>query len=158
MTIMNGKVRAELTRLLIDHLNEQHRVRIIQGQEYSTSLQYFERVAEDVMDFMYGSEDGDVPQSECETHQEAGAVRDDQGDSGSASCCNGFTCGCCPGGVDRLDGGPVGPNVTYGVVTPRESSFVYLGRPSPTEAYVRLPRSNFGPYLRSPQESDSAGE
>lgn len=140
---MNGSIRADLTQLLADHLNEQHCIRIIQGTEYPTSASHFSNVAEDAMDFIYGSEDGDVPQPEG---QEAGDRRDAEGRPGGPTCCGGFTCRCCPGSVDRLDGGPVGPNVTLGVVYPTTlDAFVYLGPPSRTEGYVRIPRSGSEP-------------
>lgn len=150
MTIMNGRIRAELTDLLADHL----KLRI--GGFLDWTL-----ISEEAMDFIYGDENGDVPQPECETHQEAGVRRDAQRDPGSASCCDGFTCRCCPGSVDRLEGGPITRgDVVYGVMTqePLRAAFVYLSHPSQTEEFVRLPRLGFGQTPPSPQGSGSAGE
>lgn len=162
MTIMNGNIRADLTQLLADHLNEQHCIRIIRGTDGVTSLGHFEKVAEDAMDFIYGSEDGDVPQPECEEPTKTAELwTNHQGPHSGPGCCDGFTCRCCPGSVDRLEGGPVGPNVTYGVMTPLgplRDAFVYLGPPSRTEAYVPVPRSSSEDSVRSVPKPGSAVE
>lgn len=154
LTIMNGNIRAELTRLLADHLNEQHCVRIIQGSEYPTSVSHFHNVAVDVMDYMYGSEDGDVPQPE-QPEVEADPDQSGQRDLPVTSCCNGFTCGCCPGSVDSVD-----PGTVLGVMNPEplRPSFVYLGPPSRTEEYVPVLRSGSVLTPPSPQGSGSADE
>lgn len=166
MTIMNGRIRAELTQLLADHLNEQHCIRIIQGREYPTGADHFKNVAVDAMDFMYGGEDDHLQEQE-QQKVEADPNPGDQGNPGESSCCNGFTCGCCPGSVDRLEGGPItrydvhqcnpGHCDLTGVMLPEPvwASFVYLDRPSRPEAYVPLRGSDFGQTPRSPQGSDS---
>lgn len=149
MTIMNGKIRAELTDLLADHL-----ALSVGG------CQNWHRIADAAMDFIYGGEDDHLPQPELQEVQ-ADPTGCGQGDPDRASCCDGFTCRCCPGHVDLVEGGPVGPNVTYGVMTPQEllrDAFVYLGRPSPTEEFVRLPRSGCEPTPPSPQGSGSADD
>lgn len=156
---MNGSIRAELTQLLADHLVEKHVARVIANVGYPTSRSMWEIVANDAMDFIYGGEDDSVPQPERQEVQKADST------SGAPRVGCGTDCGCLgdggdsPGNVDRLEGGPVTSETVLGVVTPvGPDAFVYLGRPSPTGEYVRLPRSNFGPYSRSAPEPDSADD
>lgn len=130
---MNSRIREELTDLLAEHF------RI----ELGAPMYDWRLVAESAMDFIYGYEDGNVPQPECSLPQEIPTdTRSGVQWSGDlTSCCNGFTCGCCPGSVDRLEGGPVaGPSVMYGVMTqePLRASFVFPDHPSLTGEYVRL--------------------
>lgn len=149
---MNSQIREELTVLLADHLNECQVKRIIEGDGYPMEIGLVHKIAEDAMDFIYGEPDGDVQKPEQPQVVTTGHAW--FGDQGGAC---GTPCGCgqseCswPGDVDRLEGGPVGPNVVYGVVTPSEvlrESFVYLGPLSRTEEYVPAPRSGYGPKVQ----------
>ena len=145
MTIMNGRIRAELTDLLADHLALK-----VGG------CQNWHQIADEAMDFIYGGEDGNLQEPEF---PQAKAGTGDQGDPDRPACCNGFTCGCCPGNVDRLDGGPISSgDIVLGVMTqePLRASFVYLGPPSRPEEFVRLRESGSGQTLQSPQGSGSA--
>lgn len=137
---MNSKIREELTGLLAEHL------RITLG----APVYPWEQVAESAMDFIYGEPDGDVQEPECQEIQASHGFAWFGPEGGSCGDpCDCAEPGCSwPGDVDRLEGGPVGPDVVYGVVTPSEvlrGSFVYLGPLSRTEGYVPVPRSDSEP-------------
>lgn len=139
---MNSKIREDLTGLLAEHL------RITLG----APVYPWEQVAEAAMDFIYGEPDGDVQEPECQEVEASHGFAwfgDQGGPCGSPCRCGQSECSW-PGDVDRLEGGPVGPNVSYvvGVMTPSavlRESFVYLGPLSRTEQYVPAPRSDSEP-------------
>lgn len=148
---MNGKIRAELTELLADHLVETQIARYLKagdGRAYAIPhRQSYLEIAEDAMDFIYGQED--------ETNTPDTDVRD-LGDS-AGSCGPGCRCG-----LDGWD--PLADSLT-GVVHPPTSpaeplreAFVYLGPPSRTGEYVPAPTSADVPKVPSPPGPDTAGE
>ena len=140
MTIMNSKIREDLTGLLAEHL------RITLG----APVYPWEQVAEAAMDFIYGEPDGDVQESECQEVEASHGFAwfSDQGGACGDPCrCGKPECRW-PGNVDRLEGGPVEVTAVYGVMTPSQvlrESFVYLGPLSRTEQYVPAPRSDSEP-------------
>ena len=157
MTIMNSKIREELTELLADHLVQTSRARYLKaGDERAHALAHresFLELAEDAMDFIYGEPDGDVQKSEQQEVQASHGFAwfSDQGGSCGDPCSCGES-GCSwPGNVDRLEGGPVEVTAVYGVMNPPgalRESFVYLGPLSRTEGYVPVPRSDSEPKVQ----------
>lgn len=160
MTIMNSNIREELTDLLAEHLLSAHIQRVINSRTFANSKEYWLQVADEAMDFIYGDENGNVSQPECSPYQEIPTdTRSEVQWSGDlTSCCGGFPCGCCFGGVDSLEGGPVAePSVTFGVMTqePLRASFVFPDHPSLTGEYVRLRESGSWLKAQSSPEPDS---
>lgn len=137
---MNSNIREDLTGLLAEHLN--HDVKHLPN--FETVTEYWQRVAVAAMDFIYGSEHGDVPQPEL---QEADPSERAEGIGGHGpGDCGRSDCHWCRD-LDRVETGVSLLGIMY-LQESQQHVFSCHGPLSPTEGSGPAPRPGYEPKVQ----------